>query len=112
MNIKPLVTQKDWKAFKELRLDALLKHPEAFGASLEEEAQLSDDVFQSGFKTCEIFGAFKENKLIGCAGFYIYSSKKMAHRGCLFSMYTDGSHRNLGIANALIIQSLNMQNFV
>jgi len=97
-----LLEPKDWPIFKALRLEALLQHPEAFGSSFEEESKLTDEAFQQGFSTCNIFGAFVDNELVGCVGFFIYSSKKMSHRGCLFSMYTKDTHRNRGAADALI----------
>ena len=103
LSIRPLELN-DWSQFKILRLEALKQHPESFGASLEEECQLTDEMFRDGFKNSEIFGAFSKENLIGCAGFFIYSSLKMRHRGCLFSMYTKESYRNLGIAEALIKQ--------
>lgn len=95
---------KDWTKFRLLRLEALQQHPEAFGASLEEECLLTDEMFREGYSKSEIFGAFsKDNEtLVGCAGFFIYSSLKMQHRGCLFSMYTKEDYRNQGIADALI----------
>ena len=94
----------DWTQFRLLRLEALQQHPEAFGASLEEEFLLTDEMFREGYSKSEIFGAFsKDNEtLVGCAGFFIYSSLKMQHRGCLFSMYTKEDYRNQGIADALI----------
>ena len=101
MKIRPLEI-KEWPAFKALRLEALLKHPEAFGASYQEESKLTEKAFQQGFGTCDIFCAFVNDELVGCAGFFIYSSEKMAHRGCLFSMYTKDTHRNRGTADALI----------
>lgn len=95
---------KDWTQFRLLRLEALQRHPEAFGASFEEECQLTDEMFREGYSKSEIFGAFSVDNedLIGCAGFFIYSSLKMQHRGCLFSMYTKDDYRNQGIADALI----------
>ena len=41
---------KDWPQFKLLRLEALRQHPEAFGASLEEESQLTDEMFREGYR--------------------------------------------------------------
>ena len=97
-----LLTEEDWQAFKSLRLEALTQHPEAFGSSFEEESKLTDVALQQRFSNCDLFGAFIQDELIGCAGFFIYSSEKMAHRGCLFSMYTKNTHRNCGVASALI----------
>ncbi len=101
MKIRQL-TQQDWQAFKNLRLEALTQHPEAFGSSFEEESTLTDVELQQRFSSCDLFGAFVHDELIGCAGFFVYSSEKMSHRGCLFSMYTKKAHRNSGVADALI----------
>jgi hypothetical protein len=83
-----LLKSEDWTQFKTLRLEALTQHPESFGASFEEECKSTDEAFQLGFKNSEIFGAFIKNNIVSCAGFFIYSSLKTQHRGCLFSMYT------------------------
>ena len=101
MNIR-LLKKKDWQVFKALRLEALIQHPEAFGSSFEEESALTDEALQHRFSTCDLFGAFFQDELIGCAGFFVYASEKMAHRGCLYSMYTKNTHRNRGVAGALI----------
>lgn len=47
-------------------------------------------------------GAFIQNKLVGYAGFYIYSPIKLQHKACLFSLYTNENYRNKGIGNTLI----------
>ena len=97
-----LLESKDWQAFKALRLEALIQHPEAFGSSFAEESRLTDQAFQQGYSNCDIFGAFVNEELVSCAGFFIYTPEKMSHRGCLFSMYTKDTHRNRGAADALI----------
>lgn len=101
MKVRPLKPQ-DWPTFKALRLEALLQHPEAFGSSYDEESKLTEEAFQQGYSTCDILGAFVNDELVGCAGFFVYASEKMSHRGCLFSMYTKDTHRNCGTADALI----------
>lgn len=63
---------------------------------------MSAESFKEGYKKCDIFGAFIENALIGCAGFFVQSPLKMMHRGVLFSMYVAPTHRNKGIANLLV----------
>ena len=97
-----LLKPQDWPTFKALRLEALLQHPEAFGSSYEEESKLTEEAFQHGYSTCDIFGALVNDELVGCAGFFIYASEKMSHRGCLFSMYTKDTYRNRGTADALL----------
>jgi RimJ/RimL family protein N-acetyltransferase len=101
MNIR-LLNKDDWSAFRSLRLTALSEHPEAFGSSFEEESNMSDEVFKTGFNNCNIFGAFETNQLIGCGGFFVLSQAKMSHRGVLFSMYCNLQNRNKGVADALV----------
>jgi ribosomal protein S18 acetylase RimI-like enzyme len=101
MNIR-LLEQDDCLIFKTLRLEALLQHPEAFGSSFEEESAMSDAEFLDGFKKSDIFGAFVDNQLVGCAGFFVQSPLKMRHRGVLFSMYIKPDFRKNGIGDALV----------
>lgn len=58
-----LSEKEDWKQLKTIRLAALLTRPEAFGASFEEESNLSDNEFESKFKKSTIFGAFRTSGL-------------------------------------------------
>ena len=97
-----LLDKNDWLAYKTLRLDALLQHPEAFGPSVDEENQWSDFKFKKRLKTCDMFGAFVDNQLVGCAGYYIIPLIKMSHRGDLFFMYTQAACRQTGVADALL----------
>ncbi len=101
MNIR-LLEQSDWQAFKTLRMKALLEHPESFGASFNEESKLTAEASQQQFNSSDLFGAFINNELVGCAGFFIYSPEKMHHRGCIFSMYTNATFRGRGTADALV----------
>lgn len=59
---------EDTSAYRELRLLALRLHPDAFGASYEEESALSDSDFAERLVTGAVFGAWLEGRLIGCAG--------------------------------------------
>lgn len=101
MNIR-LLNKEDWPAFRMLRLKALSEHPESFGSSFEEESNMSDEAFKTGFNNCDIFGAFEANQMVGCGGFFVLSQSKMCHRGVLFSMYCNAQNRNKGIADALV----------
>lgn len=102
LDVRLLKNEEDWFAFQDLRLAALQEHPETFGSSYEEESIMSAQSFKEGYKKCNIFGAFIENALVGCAGFFVQAPLKMVHRGVLFSMYVSPTHRNKGIANLLI----------
>lgn len=61
----------EWHAFKELRLSALKELPEAFGVSVDEEINQSDDEWQDLLQsacmqqTCWLICAKVDNELIG-----------------------------------------------
>lgn len=101
MQIK-LLNKENWQVWKALRLEALQNTPEAFCASFEEEFCLSDQKFQDWLEQCSIFGAFLDNQLIGCAGFYCLDALKTKHRGVLWGTYIKPTYRGKGIASHLI----------
>ena len=97
-----LLTLDDWKTWKQLRLEALQNSPMGFGSSYEEELKWPDLNFQQELKKSDIFGAFIDNTLIGCAGFYSLNLLKTKHRGVIWGMYTSPEYRGQGVASALI----------
>ncbi len=94
--------EQDWKLWKEIRLEALKLHPEAFGSSYEEESLWEQEKFKQGLVKNNIFGAFIKDKLVGVAGFSIYNPQKLRHKGMLFTLYVKKESRNQGIANQLV----------
>ncbi len=97
-----LLTAEDWQIWKEIRLEALQNSPENFGSSYEEECDWPDLEFQNGLNRSHIFGAFIENYLVACAGFYTLNFIKTQHRGVIWGMYTRPEYRKQGIASALM----------
>lgn len=87
------LTPEDWQIWKKIRLEALQNSPENFGSSYEEESQWSDDDFKKGLSSSDIFGAFVDNTLAACAGFYRLQALKTRHRGVLWGMYTRPEYR-------------------
>ena len=105
-----ILKQEDWKIWKSFRLEALKNSPENFGSSYEEELNWSDLDFQSALTKSDIFGAFIDNSLASCAGFYSLNSVKTKHRGFIWGMYTQPEYRGQGIASALIQTIINYAN--
>ncbi len=97
-----LLTADDWQIWKDIRLEALQNSPESFGSSIEEECDWPDLKFQNGLNRSHIFGAFIENDLVACAGYYVLNFLKTQHRGVIWGMYTRPKSRKQGIASALI----------
>lgn len=100
-NIK-LLNPQDLDAWKLIRLEALQDSPESFGSSYEEEVAHSDAEWVKGLNSSDIFGVFKDNNLVACAGFFSLMTLKTKHRGVLWGMYTKPAYRGKGLACALI----------
>ncbi len=103
--MRPL-TAADAAAYRPLRLQALREHPEAFGASHEDEAARSLEMtakrLDGGPLNC-VFGAFAGEKLIATAGFIVPDrSPKSRHKGLLVGVHVAPVHRGHGLGRALV----------
>ena len=95
----------DAEAFRELRLEGLKKHPEAFGASWAEEASLSTGDFERRLNSSAVFGVRNADQTLdGVVGFFVIGGEKQRHKGVLWGMYVRPEMRNLGIGWALVRQ--------
>ena len=93
---------QDWALWKEIRLEALKLHPEAFGSSYEEESLWEDEQFKHNLYKNYVFGAFVNDKLVGVSGFFILEPQKLKHRALLFAVYVRKENRGHGIAGQLL----------
>lgn len=103
--IRPL-TSADATAYRALRLQALRDHPDAFGASYEDEAARSLEMtarrLDGGPTNC-VFGAIVEDDLVGTAGFVVPDrSAKSRHKGLLVGVHVAPAHRGRAIGRALV----------
>lgn len=96
------LTGDDVAAFRDIRLEGLRRHPEAFAASFE--AELTEDLawFADSLARNAVFGAFHEGALQGVAGFHPQRHEKMKHKGVLWGLYLREAARGSGLAQALI----------
>jgi ribosomal protein S18 acetylase RimI-like enzyme len=105
----PLIRQltvSDAAAFRDLRLAGLLAAPEAFGSSHAAEKDHTVEDFAQTIARNYLAGAFAEGRLIGVVGFYRLTGEKLAHRGNIWGVYVAPTHRNAGIARALMEAAL------
>jgi RimJ/RimL family protein N-acetyltransferase len=93
---------KDAGLYKEIRLEALLANPEAFGSSFEIEKDHPLSWFEERLVKNTILGAFRGTDLLGVAGFFIQSGMKTAHKGVLWGMYVRATARGTGVGKILI----------
>jgi len=70
---------KDWKLYKEIRLDALQKNPESFGRAYEEEKNRSEKEWKAKLKDKNrvTLLVFNGKEAIGLLGIIFESVKKV-----------------------------------
>lgn len=92
----------DAGAYRDLRLEGLRLHPEAFGAAYEDEARMSDADWRERLAGSVIFGAFRQQTLVGTAGSYRPPGAKQRHKALLVGVYVSEAARGGGVARALV----------
>jgi ribosomal protein S18 acetylase RimI-like enzyme len=93
--------QDDLLLYRPLRLEALRRHPEAFGSTFEEEQ--GDDLARLiGAPPNLTLGGFVTGALVGSAGLVISPKLKQRHKGHIVGVYVDPAWRRTGLARALL----------
>lgn len=95
--------QGDLPHFQILRLEALRRHPEAFGSSLEEE-QGKDLSYMIGNPPNVTLGGFVDGALVGSIALVVSAKVKQRHKGHVVGVYVAPSCRGTGLARALTDQ--------
>jgi RimJ/RimL family protein N-acetyltransferase len=88
--------------YREIRLEALRLHPDAFGASFEDEAAQPLSFFEQRMTANMIFGGFDGDVLLGTAGFRPETGAKRMHKALLWGMYVRPIARGTGLARRLV----------
>ena len=94
----------DAAAYRAIRLEGLKDAPDAFGASLAEDAALSDEDWRTRLTRNFAYGVFAGGELGGIAGFYVESGAKTRHRGHLVGVYTRPAFRGTGASRQLLAE--------
>ncbi|AWK86182.1 GNAT family N-acetyltransferase [Azospirillum thermophilum] len=92
----------DAEAWRALRLEGLLVHPEAFGADHAEEAARPLSFFRDRLTGNPVWGAETGDGLAGTVGLLLRSGAKQRHKATLWGMYVRPGHRGTGVAEALV----------
>ncbi len=95
----------DLSAFKELRLQALRDHPEAFSADYQLHERANDEFWNRYFDfndDATIYLALDEQRLIGMTGVRLEYSPKTRHSAFIWGVYVQPQWRGRRIAEALI----------
>ena len=107
MNIRKL-TVEDAPAFKELRKEMCGLHPEAFGQTPEEVAEMPNDKLLEWMGPSDtlpekfVLGAFDGERMVGTAAFRRDDSIKERHRAWIWSVYVRPEARGQGISKRLM----------
>lgn len=92
----------DAGAYRDIRLEGLERHPEAFGSTHAEEAGLSLEEFAQRVAAVATFAAERDGRVLGIAGLARRPQAKVRHRGSLVRMYVRPEGRGSGAADALV----------
>lgn len=96
---------EDVAAYRELRLAALRLHPDAFGASLDEEAALDHAGHAARLSPVPpgvVLGAFEDAALVGMAGIAGCTAARLRHKALLWGVHVRPASRRRGIGRVLL----------
>jgi GNAT superfamily N-acetyltransferase len=97
------IAPSDAASYRTLRLDSLYHHPEAFGASWDDEASKPLAWFAERIERNVLFGGWRDaTTLLGAAGLAFSTSAKSMHKGILWGMFVQPEARGTGLASALV----------
>lgn len=102
------LSPSDAAAYRDLRLAGLRAHPEAFGASWEEEAAHPLAWFEDRLDRNVIFGGEQAAAMTlrGVVGFYVPDGAKQRHKGVLWGMFIQPEARGTGLGPSLVARVL------
>jgi ribosomal protein S18 acetylase RimI-like enzyme len=88
--------------YREIRLEGLRLHPEAFGAAFEQESTEPLPWFTARLTSSVVFAGFQDQAVLGTAGFMPETGLKRAHKAHLWGMYVRQNARGTGLARLLV----------
>jgi RimJ/RimL family protein N-acetyltransferase len=100
-SIRP-IRPDEAELYRDIRLEALRLHPEAFGTSYETESAEPLGFFTGRLTSNVIFGGFRDQVLLGTAGFMPQAGAKRVHKAVLWGMYVRRTARGTGLARGLV----------
>ncbi len=100
--VRPLAAPADVEAFRAIRLEALQRHPDAFGSTHEDEVAQPPTWWEARLAPGRTFGGFIGGELMGMAALSTFTATQLRHKGVLGGMYVREEARGSGLADALV----------
>jgi ribosomal protein S18 acetylase RimI-like enzyme len=97
-----LLACADALAYRDIRLEGLRGHPEAFASTFEDERDRPLDRFKELIAQSRIFGAVLQQKLVGVVGLRAHAEVKLRHKAMIWGMYVRQEARQYGVGERLI----------
>jgi RimJ/RimL family protein N-acetyltransferase len=96
----------DSQNYRMLRLESLMKAPESFGSSYEEESLIPRLRMEANIEKESsdqlMFGAYDNKLLVGICGFMRENQRKSRHRGVIVQMFVKEKYQGKGVGERLI----------
>ena len=92
---------EDFAILREIRLEALKLHPEAYSSAYEDWVKFSDDDWRAKL-SAPVFAAFHGDKVVGLIGLWPQAGIRTAHRAIVVMVYVRSEMRGNGIAQKLM----------
>jgi len=93
----------DASSFREIRLEALVSHPEAFGASWEDEQNKSLESIADRLEQGYVLGGISDGGVLtGIIGLSKSTAVKTQHIGSIWGMYVRPVARGSGLSRQLV----------
>ena len=101
------LTDEDVEAFRDIRLEALQKHPENFVSCHRQEGGFALAYFLELLHKNVYIACFKDKELLGICGVMpVHESLKMFHTGRITGFYVRPEYRGRGFAKKLMLRAL------
>jgi RimJ/RimL family protein N-acetyltransferase len=90
------LTARDAREFRDLRLESLRLHPEAYGSRLSDWDEQPPSAFADRLSRSHVFGLLEAGSLVGIAALDRERGGNTNHRGLVTAVYVRAAHRGRG----------------